>query len=139
MELIHLGERAKITGDRARDLYGLLAHQTPQMRDLDGLTRIAYEQLASLLNRPLMHAHHAQLADVWIDRDLEDVGDDMFVWVRGDFHSLGTLRAKREGALEERGRVALRRIGHEPLEDRQQLGDSRTGLRRDETHRHEVP
>ena len=118
MQLIHLGDGADVAGNRLRDFRRVLAEQLVQVRDLDGLARIADEQLAAGTHGALMHAQHAELADVRIDGDLEHVGDHVLSRIGADRHAGGAVAA----ALEKRRRIAFGRVGHQPLEHLQQLG-----------------
>ena len=135
MQLVDLGDGADVPGHGARHLARVLAHEPEEVRDLDGLARVPDEQLAPLAHRALVHAQHAELAHVRVDAHLEDVRDDVLRRIGRDRHALGAL----PGALEERRRVALGGVRHQPLDDLQQLGDARARLGRGETHRHEVP
>src|SRR5882757_10939549 len=135
VQLFHLRDSADVTRNRLRNFARVLAGHLQKMRDLDGLTRIADEQLASLAHRSLMNAQHAELADVWIDAGLEDVCDDMPAGVRRELHPLCSFARP----FEKRWRVAFCWIGHESRNNPQQLGNARPSLRRDETHGHEVP
>jgi len=105
------------------------------MRHAHRLAGIADEQLAALPYRSLVNAQQAQLAHVRIDCDLEHVRNHMFVRIWRDLHS---LHAVAQGPFQKRGRVALRRVRHEPLEDGQQLRDPDSRLGRDKAHRYEM-
>ena len=105
------------------------------MRDLDGLARIADEQLAPGTYRALVHAQHAELAHVRVDGNLEHMRNHVPRRVCGDWHALG-VRAR---ALQKGRWVALGRVRHEPLEHPQQLCDPRAALGRGKAHRHQVP
>ena len=75
------------------------------------------------------------LADVRVDRDLEDMGQHMAgrVGVGCDRLRLGAL------ALEELRRVAFGGVGQQLVDDVQQFGHAGAGARRDEAHRDQVP
>ncbi len=69
-----------------------------------------------------------------IDVDLEHMGDGMGARIRGQLDFLRVLAF----TLEENRRIALHGIGHQPLEDLQQLIDAGASLGRDEAHRYQV-
>src|SRR5579883_1530691 len=104
------------------------------MRDLEWLARITYEELRTRAHGALVDAQNTELTDVWIDRDLEYVRDDMLARIRCNGHALSPLAR----AFEEWRRIAFRRIRQQPGEDPQQLRDAGPGLGRSETHRHEM-
>src|SRR6185437_2044752 len=104
------------------------------MCDLEGLTRIADEELGTGPHCPLMHAQHAELADVWINRDLEHMRDDVFAGIRRDSHALGLLAR----APEERWRVAFRGVRQESRENPQQIRYAGARLRRRKAHWNEM-
>ena len=66
--------------------------------------------------------------------DLEDVRDHVPGRIGGDGHALG-VRAR---AAQEGRRIALGRVGHEALDDLQQLCNPRARLGRGKTHRYEM-
>jgi hypothetical protein len=55
----------------------VLALQHEQVAHLEGLAAVADVELAVLGDRALVHAEDAHLADVGVDRDLEDMGQHM--------------------------------------------------------------
>ena len=134
VQLVDLRHGADVAGNRLRDLGVLLALQLVEVRDLDRLARVADEQLRAGLQRALVHAEDAHLADERVDRDLEHVREHVLRGVRRhlDPHRVGAL------ALEERRRVALGGIRHQPREDLDQLGNARARLGGAEADRHEM-
>ena len=93
------------------------------MVDLEGLARVADEQLAVGFDAPLMDAEDAELAPEGIVDDLEAVGQGMQIGVWADRHRLHV----RAFALHEGGRVALGGVGHELDDDLEQLADAGAG------------
>ncbi len=135
VQLFDLGDGADVPGNRLRNLRGVLAHHLIKVRDFDGLARIAHKELAAGPDRALVHAQKAELADVRIDRDFEDVRDHMLRPVGDDGHARLSVR----WTLQKVWRIAFGRIGEQSFEDLQQLGHSGAGFGRHEAHRHEVP
>src|SRR6185312_13158380 len=134
VQLLYLRDRADIAGTRFRYFHLFLAGELIKMRGLEGLARVTDEELGAGAHRALMNAQHTQLADIRIDGDLENGGDDMFARIRRHGHTLSPLTR----ATEERRRVAFRRIGQESCEDPQQLREAGARVGRSKTYRNEM-
>ena len=134
MNLVDLRHGADVARHGLGDLDVLLALQLEEVRELDRLARVADEQLCAGPHRALVHAEDAELADERVDRDLEDVREDVLRRVRADRHALGGLAF----ALQERRRVALGRVRREARQHVEQFGDAGAGLGRAEADRHQV-
>ena len=104
------------------------------MRDLEGLARIADEQLAAVAHRALVNAEQAELADEGIDRDFEHVRHDASRRIWFHFDAFGVITF----ALEEWRRITFSRAGHQAADDVEQFVHARTGLSGDEADRDEV-
>ena len=130
VQLVDLGNGADVAGQRTRHLNMRLALQPVQMRHLEGLAAVADIQLAARCDRALVHPQHAQLADVGIDRDLEDMGQHMGLGVGLGLQWFGGSTL----ALQKVGRVALAGVRQQVVDDVEQLGHAGTGAGRDKTH-----
>jgi hypothetical protein len=135
LDLVDLGDRDDVAGQRLRDLDMVLALEHEEMRDLERLSAVADVEEAVLRDRPLVDAKDAEPADEGIDRDLEDVREHVPARLgQGRRHRLG------RGALaaQERRRVRLAGMRQQLDDDVEQLGDADAGLRGDEADRDQV-
>ena len=129
-DVLDFGHRADVAGHSGLDLDVVLALEPEQVAYLHGLARIVNVELAVLANRATVNPEHAEPADESIDRELEDVSDDAPVRLR--------IHLARHLTAPEGGRIRLRRVGHEPGDDLEQLGDPRPGRGGGEAHRNQV-
>ena len=67
VQLVDLRDGADVARDAGGHLGVLLAQQAEEMRHLEGLARIADEQLAAVTHGALVNAEEAELADEGID------------------------------------------------------------------------
>ena len=107
------------------------------MPDLERLAPAADEKLRVLGHRSLVHAEDAELADVGVDDDLEDMRQHVLLRVRFRAELLDRL-AVDDLALEEERRVAFGRIRQQSLEHLHEFIDAGAILRGDEAHRDQV-
>ena len=134
VDLVHLRDGGDVAGHRAVDLDVLAALQHEQVPDLERLAALADVELRVARDGALVHAEDPELADERVHHDLEHVRE----------HVLRRIGHRREldggiaFALREQRRIALGRIGQQPVEDLEQLGHAGAGPRRHEAHRHEV-
>ena len=106
VQVVDLGDRGDVAGNRLRDLDVVLALELEQVPDLERLLAVVDEQLRVLLHRALVDAEDAELADEGIVDDLEHVGDD----VRLPDRAAATIGcAVVAAALDEGRRIGLRR------------------------------
>src|SRR3546814_11454130 len=74
MQVVDLGHRGDVAGDRLLDLDVVLALQLEQVRDLERLAAVADEQLRILAHRALVDAEHPQLPEERIVGDPGHIG-----------------------------------------------------------------
>ena len=135
IDLVDLGHRRDVAGNRAIRLDALAALEEEEMPHLERLAAVADEELRVPGYRSLVHAEDAELADERVDDDLEHVREDVLLRIR--FRP--ELLRRVAFALEEQRRVAFRRIRRELHQNVEELGDPGAGLRRDEADRNEMP
>jgi hypothetical protein len=80
-----------------------------EVADLERTLGVADQKLRVLLDRSLMHAENAELADEGVADDLEDVRQDMLAGIRHGIKGLAVRVARF--ALVERRRVAFAGLG----------------------------
>ena len=134
MQLVDLRDGADVARNAGRDFGVLLAQQAKQVRDLEGLARIADEQLAAVAHGALVNPEQAELADEGIDRDFEHVRDDVPRGIRFHLGPLGVITF----ALEEGRRITLSRVRHQAADDVEQFVNASTSLSGDEADGDEV-
>ena len=134
VQLFHLGEGADVAGDRLGNLDGVLAQELIYVRNLEGLARVANEELSTRTHRALMYAQNAQLSHVRVYSNFEHMRDNVSARVRCDRDSLRALAR----TFEEWRRVAFARVRHETSEDAEQVRDTGAGLGRSEAHGNEM-
>jgi hypothetical protein len=113
----------------------LPALQHEQVADLERLAAVADVEQAVARDRALVDAEDAHLADIRVDGDLEHMRDDVLGRVRLGMKllRLGTF------ALEKLRRVALGRVGQQPVEHVQQFGHAGAIARGGEADRDQMP
>ena len=134
VDLVDFRDRGDVPGHGAFDLDVLAALQHEQMPDLEGLAAVAHEELSVLGHRALMDPEDAELAHERVHHDLEHVGEH--VLLRVGFRA--ELARRVAFAFVEERRIAFGRIRGKPDEHVEQFGNAGAGLRRHETHRHEM-
>jgi hypothetical protein len=134
MHFIYTRYGADVTWQCDVSLGVITAIEFQQLADLDRFAGIANEQLATRLDRSLVQAENAEPAFEGIDLDVKNVCDRVSVRVRAEDDFFGVVAF----SLEEDGRVAFSRIGHQALEYLQQLLDPRASLCRHETDGYQV-
>src|SRR5206468_1254489 len=124
-----------VAGNARIDFDVILALKPEKMPDLEGLARIADEELGIAAEGALVDAEDALFSDEGIDLDLEDMGENVHFGV-GLGMELFRLLAF---ALNKKRRVAFLGIGHELDENVEQLGNACAGARRGKANRHQMP
>ena len=126
MDLVDLGHRHDVPGQRMRHLDVVLALEHEQVPDLERLAAVADVELAVARDRALVHTKDAHLADIGVDRDLEHMRQHVQRRVRLGLHGHGLSAL----ANDEARRVSFGRIGQELDDYVQQLGHAGTAARR---------
>ena len=136
LDLVDLGDGADVARQRLVHLDLCLSAQQEQVPGLDRLASFADIELAARGQASLMHAEHREAPYVGVDLDLEDVGEGVLLRI-GLGPELARFPVRR--GLDIDRRVSLQRVGKQLHDDVHQLGDARSGLRRGEHHRDEMP
>jgi hypothetical protein len=119
-DLVDLGDGGDVAGHRLRHLDVVLALQHEEAAHLERLAAVADVEEAVARDGALVHAEHAHAADERVDRDLEDVGQDMAGGVGHGDDRLGGVAL----AAQELRRVGLARMRQDADDDVEQLADA---------------
>jgi len=135
VDFLDLGDGADVAGQQLIDFDTVLALQLVKVRHLERALAVADEKLGILADGALMHAENANLAQIGVGDDLEDVGQHMFVGIR---HGGEGFTAVARLALVKGWRVAFGRAGRQGRQDMQQFAQAGAGFGGNEKNRDQM-
>jgi len=134
IDVVDLRDRGDVAGHGTLDLDVLASLQHEEMADLEGFPAVADVELRVFRHRALVDTEDAELADEWVHHDLEHMREHVHLRIG----LRAKLRRRIALPLVEERRISFRGAWRQLDEHVEQLGNSRTRLRRDEADRHEM-